>query len=99
MTGLRTFLTINKMAPQAFAELDLQRVKKDGDVSSVEYKKDRSPGDLGCDPSGPEQGLWSGCKGLHNMVVNTGRRAMIGLTTFPFKEFVVKDATLASKFL
>ena len=49
------------LALQAFAEFNLQRVKKDGDVSSVEYKKDRSHGDLGCDPSGPEQGLWSGC--------------------------------------
>ena len=49
------------LALQAFAEFNLQRVKKDGDVSSVEYKKDRSFGDLGFDPSGPEQGLWSGC--------------------------------------
>ena len=49
------------LALQAFAEFNLQRVKKDGNFSSVEYKKDRSPGDLGFDPPGPEQGLWSGC--------------------------------------
>jgi len=87
------------LALQAFAEFNLQREKKDGDFSSIEYKKDRCPGDLGFDPLGLGKGAGADVKGLHNIEVNTGRLAMIGLTTFLFKEFLVKDATLASKIL
>mmetsp|Transcript_44597 Transcript_44597/g.117845 ORF Transcript_44597/g.117845 Transcript_44597/m.117845 type:complete len:266 (+) Transcript_44597:96-893(+) len=84
---------------QALAEYNLQRTKKDGDFSSVEYKKERCPGDLGFDPLGLGRGAGADLVALHNTEVNTGRLAMIGLTTFLFKEFVAKDASIASKIL
>jgi len=87
------------LALQAFAEFNLQRTKENGDFSSVEFKKERCPGDLGFDPIGLSKGAGADVKGLHNIEVNTGRLAMIGLTTFLFKEFLVKDAWLAAKIL
>jgi hypothetical protein len=87
------------LALQAFAEFNLQRTKENGDFSSVEFKKERCPGDLGFDPIGLSKGPGADVKGLHNIEVNTGRLAMIGLTTFLFKEFLVKDASLAAKIL
>ena len=87
------------LALQAFAEFNLQRTKENGDFSSVEFKKERCPGDLGFDPIGLSKGAGADVKGLHNIEVNTGRLAMIGLTTFLFKEFLVKDASLAAKIL
>ena len=87
------------LALQAFAEFNLQRTKENGDFSSVEFKKERCPGDLGFDPIGLSKGKGADVKGLHNIEVNTGRLAMIGLTTFLFKEFLVKDASLAAKIL
>merc|ERR1712039_732150 len=76
---------------QALAEYNLQRNEDDGDFLSVEYKKDRLPGDLGFDPLGLSKGKGSDVVGLHNVEVNTGRLAMIGITSFLFKEFVAKD--------
>jgi hypothetical protein len=87
------------LALQATAEFNLQREKENGDFSSVEFKKERCPGDLGFDPIGLSKGPGADVKGLHNIEVNTGRLAMIGLTTFLFKEFLVKDAWLAAKIL
>jgi hypothetical protein len=84
---------------QALAEYNLQRTKEDGDFSSVEYKKERCPGDLGFDPIGLSKGKGADVKGLHNIEVNLGRLAMIGLTTFLWKEFLVKDAAIAAKIL
>ena len=84
---------------QALAEYNLQRTKADGDFSSIEYKKDRCPGDLGFDPLGLSKGKGADLVTLHNTEVNAGRLAMIGLTTFLFKEFVVKDAGIAAKIL
>merc|ERR1711966_2570 len=81
------------------AEYNLQRTKADGDFSSIEYKKDRCPGDLGFDPLGLSKGKGADLVTLHNTEVNAGRLAMIGLTTFLFKEFVVKDAGIAAKIL
>jgi len=84
---------------QALAEYNLQSSEKDDNFLSVEYKKDRMPGDLGFDPLGLGKGSGADKKGLHNTEINTGRLAMIGVTTFLFKEFIVKDAVLASKIL
>jgi hypothetical protein len=84
---------------QALAEYNLQRTKEDGDFSSVEYKKERCPGDLGFDPIGLSKGKGADVKGLHNIEVNLGRLAMIGLTSFLWKEFLVKDAAIAAKIL
>lgn len=84
---------------QALAEYNLQRDEDDGNFLSVEYKKDRVPGDLGFDPLGLSKGNGADIVGLHNTEVNAGRLAMIGITSFLFKEFVVKDPTLASKVL
>merc|ERR1712050_557678 len=84
---------------QALAEYNLQRNEDDGDFFSVEYKKDRIPGDLGFDPLGLAKGTGADIVGLHNIEVNSGRLAMIGITSFLLKEFVVKDADLVSKIL
>merc|ERR1711992_459183 len=76
---------------QALAEYNLQRKEDDGDFLSVEYKKDRLPGDLGFDPLGLGKGKGADIVGLHNVEVNSGRLAMIGITSFLVKEFIVKD--------
>lgn len=76
---------------QALAEYNLQRDEDDGDFLSVEYKKDRLPGDLGFDPLGIGKGPGADIIGLHNVEVNSGRLAMIGITAFLVKEFIVKD--------
>merc|ERR1712083_333999 len=76
---------------QALAEYNLQRQEDDGDFLSVEYKKDRLPGDLGFDPLGLASSPTADKVGLHNIEVNTGRLAMIGITSFLFREFVAKD--------
>jgi len=84
---------------QALAEYNLQRDETDGNFLSVEYKKDRIPGNLGFDPLGLAKGPKADVKGLHNVEVNAGRLAMIGITSFLFKEFVAKDPEIASKIL
>lgn len=76
---------------QALAEFNKQSNEGDDDWKSVEYVADRCPGDLGFDPLALGTGPTADLKGLHNIEVNTGRLAMIGLTTFLFKEFVAKD--------
>jgi hypothetical protein len=82
---------------QALAEYNLQQSKiTDKDTLNVPYNKDRIPGDLGFDPLGFGK---SDKKGLHNTEVNVGRLAMIGVTTFLVKEFLVKDEALAQKLL
>jgi len=76
---------------QALAEYSLQRKEDDGDFLSVEYKKDRLPGDLGFDPLGLATGANADIIGLHNVEINSGRLAMIGITSFLVREFIVKD--------
>jgi len=76
---------------QALAEYNLQKSEDDGDFLSVEYKKDRCPGDLGFDPIGVLKGKSQENKVyLHNIEVNVGRLAMIGVTAFLGLEFVIK---------
>jgi len=75
---------------QALAEFNLQKSETDGNFASVEYKRDRCPGDLGFDPLGLSTGPGANKVGLHNIEVNAGRLAMIGLTTFLVREFAVK---------
>merc|ERR1712107_400825 len=50
---------------QALAEYNLQRDKTDDNIFSVEYKKDRCPGDLGFDPLQLGSSVGSDKKGLH----------------------------------
>merc|ERR1719161_3453202 len=81
---------------QALAEYSKQRKEDDGSFLSVEYERGRCPGDLGFDPLGfgksrsPQEFI-----GLHNGEVNLGRLAMIGVTSFLFKEFLIKDPEIA----
>jgi len=75
---------------QALAEYNLQKSEDDGNILSVEYKRDRCPGDLGFDPLGALKGSGSNKKYLHNIEVNTGRLAMIGVTSFLLQEFALK---------
>merc|ERR1711972_681935 len=77
---------------QALAEYNLQRQEDDGDFLSVEYKKDRCPGDLGFDPLSLGRGdaQPSSLAGKHNIEVNLGRLAMIGVTSFLVREFAIK---------
>jgi light-harvesting complex I chlorophyll a/b binding protein 1 len=76
---------------QALAEYSLQRKEDDGNFLSVEYNRDRQPGDLGFDPLGLVAGPGADKVATHNLEVNIGRLAMIGVTAFLFKEFVAKD--------
>merc|ERR1719215_2290692 len=73
---------------QAFAEYSKQRKEDDDDFTSVDYEPDRCPGDLGFDPLSLGNG---DLQGFHNIEANTGRLAMIGLTSFLFREFLIKD--------
>jgi len=87
------------LGAQALAEYMKQSKEDDGSFLTVEYSKDRCPGDLGFDPLGilkinPQKKI-----DLHNFEVNFGRLAMVGITAFLFKEFIVKDPTIAAKVL
>jgi len=79
------------LGAQALAEYNLQREEDDGNFLSVEYKRDRMPGNLGFDPLSLGTGPGADVKGLHNIEVNSGRLAMIGVTSFLVKEFIIKD--------
>jgi len=79
------------LGAQALAEYSLQRKEDDGNFLSVEYNRDRQPGDLGFDPLGLMSGVGADKVAFHNLEVNIGRLAMIGVTTFLFREFVAKD--------
>jgi len=70
---------------QALAEYSKQRKEGDDDFTSVEYTPDRCPGDLGFDPLAFSR-RFGDLKGFHNVEVNTGRLAMIGITAFLFQE-------------
>jgi len=70
---------------QALAEYSKQRKEGDDDFTSVEYTPDRCPGDLGFDPLALAFGR-ADLKGMHNLEVNTGRLAMIGVTSFLIQE-------------
>jgi len=79
---------------QALAEYSKQRKEDDDDFTSVEYSPDRCPGDLGFDPLSLGNAYNPNAfdlKGVHNVEVNTGRLAMIGLTAFLFREYLIKD--------
>jgi len=87
------------LGAQALAEYSKQSKENDGSFLTVEYSKERCPGDLGFDPLGvlkinPEKKVE-----LHNFEVNTGRLAMVGITAFLFKEFILKDPAIAAKVL
>merc|ERR1719281_1781063 len=85
------------LGAQALAEFSKQRKEDDGSFLSVEYDRNRCPGDLGFDPlafgknRSPQEFI-----GLHNGEVNLGRLAMIGVTAFLYKEFLVKDLGVVS---
>jgi len=88
------------LGAQALAEYSKQRKENDGSFLSVEFNRERCPGDLGFDPLG--FALGNSPKQLvefHNVEVNLGRLAMIGATSFIFKEFLIKDADIASRIL
>lgn len=74
---------------QALAEYNLQQGEDDGNFLSVEYDRNRMPGDLGFDPLN-FQGNNDKVE-LHNTEINLGRLAMIGVTSYLVREFVAKD--------
>merc|ERR1719430_737182 len=76
---------------QALAEFNLQKSETDGNFLSVEYNRDRCPGDPGFDPLGLTTGPGANKVGVHNVEVNLGRLAMIGLTSFLVREFALKQ--------
>eukprot|EP00933_Yihiella_yeosuensis_P041512 TRINITY_DN358_c0_g1_i5.p1 TRINITY_DN358_c0_g1~~TRINITY_DN358_c0_g1_i5.p1 ORF type:complete len:303 (+),score=76.23 TRINITY_DN358_c0_g1_i5:97-909(+) len=76
---------------QALAEYNLQRDETDGNILSVQYKRDRIPGNLGFDPLSLGSSPQADLKGLHNIEANAGRLAMIGITSFLVREFIAKD--------
>jgi len=88
------------LGAQALAEYSKQRKENDGSFLSVEFNRERCPGDLGFDPLGFSNGYSAGqIVELHNAEVILGRLAMIGITSFLFKEFLIKDPEIASKIL
>merc|ERR1711971_1035651 len=88
---LRAPVLLIGLGAQALAEYSKQRKEDDGSFLSVEYDRNRCPGDLGFDPLGfGKNRSPQGFIGLHNTEVNLGRLAMIGVTSFLFKEFLVK---------
>jgi len=88
------------LGAQALAEYSKQSKENDGSFLSVEFNRERCPGDLGFDPLGFGNGMAvQQLIELHNAEVNLGRLAMIGITSFLFKEFLIKDPEIASKIL
>lgn len=88
------------LGAQALAEYSKQRKEDDGSFLTVEFNRERCPGDLGFDPLGFGKGYSAGqLVELHNLEVNLGRLGMIGITSFLLKEFLIKDPELASKIL
>merc|ERR1711972_905540 len=80
------------LGAQALAEYSKQNKEDDGSFLSVEYNRDRCPGDLGFDPLALGANNSTNQKiELHNGEVNLGRLAMIGVTAFLFREFIAKD--------
>jgi len=84
---------------QALAEYNKQQKEDDGSFLSVQYEKERCPGDLGFDPLSLGGSTMAQKIAAHNLEVNLGRLGMIGVTSFIFREFLVKDPELASKIL
>lgn len=74
---------------QALAEYNLQSSENDGTWTSVEADFKRCPGDLGFDPLRLQKNDENKAY-LHNVEVNTGRLAMIGVTSFLVREFALK---------
>merc|ERR1719281_2007880 len=67
------------LGAQALAEYSKQSKEDDGSFLSVEYNRDRCPGDLGFDPLALGAGNTTAQKvELHNVEVLLGRLAMIG---------------------
>jgi hypothetical protein len=93
----------NGVGAQALAEFSKQRKEGDGSFLTVEYDRDRCPGDLGFDPL--RIGTIAGNSPyfqplqMHNAEVNLGRLAMIGITSFLLREFIAKDPDIASRIL
>merc|ERR1719343_429102 len=80
------------LGAQALAEYSKQSKEDDGSFLSVEYNRDRCPGDLGFDPLALGANNTTSQKvELHNGEVNLGRLAMLGVTAFLIREFIAKD--------
>jgi len=82
---------------QFLAEYYNQQNETDGDFLSVEYKKDRCPGDLNFDPlnfKGLSAAFGKDLVHLHNAELKHGRLAMVAVTIYLFRELVVEGETL-----
>jgi len=82
---------------QFLAEYYNQQNENDGDFLSVEYVKERCPGDLGFDPlnfKGLSAAFGKDLVHLHNAELKHGRLAMVGVTVYLFRELVLEGETL-----
>lgn len=82
---------------QFLAEYYNQQEETDGDFLSVEYKKDRCPGDLNFDPlnfRGISAAFGKDIFWLHNAELKHGRLAMLAVTIYLFRELVIEGENL-----
>lgn len=74
---------------QLAAEITLAAGERDGNILSVEYNPSRVPGNLNFDPLNLKALGGRDIKPLHNSEVQLGRLAMVGITTFLLREYVI----------
>jgi len=82
---------------QFLAEYYNQQNETDGDFLSVEYRKDRCPGDLNFDPlnfQGLSSAFGKDIVWLHNAELKHARIAMVAVTVYLFRELVLEGETL-----
>jgi len=82
---------------QFLAEYYNQQNETDGDFLSVEYRKERCPGDLNFDPlnfKGLSAAFGKDIVHLHNAELKHGRIAMVAVTVYLFRELVLEGETL-----
>merc|ERR1719453_2290072 len=96
LPGVPTWFFPAIIGIQFLAEYYNQQNETDGDFLSVEYKKDRCPGDLNFDPlnlKGLSAAFGKDLIHLHNAELKHGRIAMVAVTIYLFRELVLEGET------